>query len=323
MKFAILTLAVSAAAFAQNTQSVLHFANLNPQSFQEVSQVLRTVADLTNSVPDPEGKSITITGTAAQIAIAEWVALRLDAGSAGTPQLYTVPDASDDTIQVIDASAAQSPAALQQLVNVVRTTADANRVFPFNATKSIVMRAPSERVKLASWLVGTLLAPPKSVPAEFLLMNDPTRYPQKRIHLYVFQKATSPYAIQEMINTVRTVADINRVFPFNQTHAIVARGNDDQIAIADWLSSMLDKIPPGQGEASAHIQIQFPPTPDIEERVFYLPATTGQADIQQLVNRIRTDTKMNIVIPSLSAMAISMRGSATQVAQAEEIVRSH
>ncbi len=86
---------------------------------------------------------------------------------------------------------------------------------------------------------------------------------------------------------------------------------------------MLDKTPPGQGEASQHIQLVFPSSTDGEERVFYLPVATGPADVQQLVNRIRTDTKMNIVIPSLNAMAISMRGNAAQVARAEEMVRGH
>jgi hypothetical protein len=324
MKIVILALAASTAALAQDTQHVYHFTNLStPASFQEVTNVFRTLADLNKIVSDPASKTITTSGGAAQIAIADWLAPRLDGTYGTVSQLYQVPGTADDVVQVINASAAQTPAALQELVNVVRTAADINRVFPFNATKSIVVRAASERVKLASWLVSQLLSPPASMPAEFLLMNDLPRFPQKRIHLYVLQKATSPTAIQETVNIVRTMADVNRVFPFNQTNAVVARGNDEQIAICDWLIPALDKTPPGAGVASEHIQILSPYPTEAEERVFYLPLTSTQTDVLQLINRIRTDTGMNRVFPSFTAMAISLRGNAAQVAKAEEIVRSH
>ncbi len=177
MKLAILALTVSASAFAQNTQSVLHFANLSSKSLQEATNILRTVDDLSQCVPDPAGKTITISGSATQIALAEWLALRLDWPSGGAAQLYQMPGAADDAVQVIDASGAQTPAAVQELVNVVRTIADSNKVFAFNATKSIVVRSPNERVRLSSWLVSTLLSPPKAVPAEFAAMKGRSRWP--------------------------------------------------------------------------------------------------------------------------------------------------
>ena len=324
MRVAILTLAASIATFAQDTGRVFHFTNLNSApAFQEVTNILRTVADLNKTVPDAESQTITTSGSAAQIAIADWLAPRLDGASGAGPQLYQAPGTADDVVQVIDASGAKTPAALQELVNVARTAADINRVFPFNPAKSIVVRATSERVQLASWLVSQLLSPPASVPAEFLLTSDFPRNPQKRIHLYVTQKATSPAALQEMVNSLRTIADVTRVFPFNQTHAIVARGNDQVIAICDWLISSLDKAPPGQGEASEHIQILSPYPTEGEERVLYLPAASAEKDVMQLVSRIRTDAGVQRVFPSFTAMAISLRGNASQVAKAEEIVRSH
>lgn len=324
MKVAILVLAVSAAACAQDTPRVFHFANLNtPASFQEATNIMRTVADLKQIVPDAAGKTIATSGSAVQIALAEWLAPRLDGTIDAAPQLYQVPGTADDVVQVIDASGAETPAALQELINVARTAADINRVFPFNPTKSIVVRAAGERVKLASWLVSRLLAPSPPLPAEFLLTSDNPRNPEKRIHLYVLQKATSPAAMQEMVNNVRTIADINYIFPFRQTHALVARGNDEKIAICDWLISALDKTPPGAGEASQHIQILLPYPTDAEERVLYLPAGSAAADVQQLIHRIRTDTGMNRVCPSFTAMAISLKGNAAQVAKAEEIVRGH
>lgn len=322
MKLAIFALAASAAAFAQDSERVFHFSTLNtPASFAEVMNIFRTIADLNKTVPDAASKAVTTSGSAAKLAIADWLAPRLDGATGTTPEIYQVPGTADDVVGIIDASGAQTPAALQELINVLRTAADINRVFPFNPTKSIVVRAAGERVRLASWLVGQLLSPPASSPAEFLLASDFPRNPQKRIHLYILQKATSAAALQEMVNNLRTVADINRVFPFQQTHALVARGNDESIAICDWLVCALDKAPPGGGEASQHVQILSPYPTEGEERVLYLPAATSQAEVQQLINRIRTDTGMNRVWASDTAKAIALRGNAAQVAKAEQIVR--
>lgn len=327
MKVAILLLAACSVAYPQKTHAVFHFTNLDTAgSFQEATNVLRAVAGLDTVVPDLASKTITADGSTTQIALADWLALRLDRIDSAAPAPYQVPGSADDFVQIIGASGAQTPAARQELVNVIRTAADLSQVFPFNPTKSIVVRGAAERVELASWLTSQLLAPPLSLPAEFLLMNDVPRHPQKRIHVYIFHKATSPAAIQEIVNGVRVIADVNRVFPFNQTHALVARGNDEQIAICDWLVSALDKMPPGSGEASAHIQIVFPqilPSSDTEERVLYLPASSDSTDIQQLINRIRTDTGMNRVLPVFASRAISFRGNAAQAAKAEEIAGGH
>ena len=323
MKLAILALAASVAAFAQDTERVFNFNSLNtPASFEEVANIFRTIAGLNQTAPDPASKTITTRGSAVQIAIADWLAPRLDGPSGAKPELYQVPGTADDVVQVIDAPGAQTIAALQELINAVRTAASINRVFPFNPKKLIIVRAPGERVKLASWLVGQLLSPPASPPAEFLLTNDFPRFPQKRVHLYVLQKATSPAEMQEMVNVVRTTAEINLVFPFRQTHALVARGNDESIAACDWLISALDKDPPGGGEASQHVEKLLPNALEAEERVLYLPVASTRADVMALVNRIRTETGMNRVFPSFTAMAISLRGNAAQVAKAEEIARN-
>ena len=324
MRVAVLIVAACVAAGAQDTERVFHFANLNtPASFQEVTNILRTVTELDKTVAGPSAETITTTGSAAQIAIADWLVPRLDASDGSGSDEYQVPGAADDVVRIIHAEAAQTPAALQELIIVIRTAAEIHRALPSNATRSIVVRAPSERAKLASWLVNELLSPPSSTPAEFLLANDFPRNPQKRIHIYVLQKANTPASLQETVNIFRTVADLTRVLPFNQTHAVVARGNDQQIAICDWLIPALDRMPPGVGESSAHIQILLPYPTEGEERVLYLPATSTPADLQQFANRIRTDTGITRVSPSVTAMAIALRGNATQVAKAEEIVHIH
>lgn len=324
MKVALFALIVTVAAAAQVTQRVYTFTNVTtPVGLQEVTNIFRAVGDTKDVLPDITRHTVTVNADATGLGIFDWLAPLLDVTSGTGAQQFQVPGNADDVIAVIYAPGAASPVAMQELVNVARTAADINRVFPVNGPKAIVARGASERIALAKWCATELLALSAPSPAEFLLTQDIPQYPAKRIHVYRLNTATSPIAIQETVNTLRTTAEVNRVFPFNQTHAIVARGNDEQIALSDWLVSALDKTPPGSGVASQHIQLATPyPMPGSEERVFYLPPTTTPAALQQVVNNIRQDVGINRVFPANIPVAITVRGNADQVARAEEIVTS-
>jgi len=322
MKLIVLTLAVSTAALAQNTQRVYTFSSVSaPSSFAEVGNIFRTIADMKDITVNVQAKTVTAGGTASQIAILDWLAPRLDATSAA-PGIYQVPGTADDVVQIVNASAAKNPAALQELVNIARTAADLNRVFPFNSSMAIVVRGSSDRAKMTEWAVQQLLSPPSASVAEYMLADDLSRLPSKRVHIYFLRKATAPIQIQEFVNVVRTAADLNRIFPFQQNPALVARGNDSQIELADWLVRSLDVPPPGTGMVSDHVQIVTPyPDPATEQRVFYFPAGTPSAALQKVVNQLRSDTGSPRVFPFSEAAAVVFRGNPTQAAKAEEVAR--
>lgn len=321
MKFLVLTLATTA-AFAQNTERVYNFTNLSsPASFTEVANLIRTIADTKDVTAQVQAKTITASGTVAQIAIIDWLAPRLESASAAS-EIYQVTGGADDVIQIVNASAARTPAALQELVNVARTAADVNRVLPLNASKLIVVRGPSDRAKMIEWSVQQLLSTQPPHVAEYMLADDDTHIPSKRVHIYFLQKATAPLQIQELVNVVRTAADINRVFPFQQTPALVVRANDSAMQVADWLVRSLDIAPPGKGMASEHVQIMTPyPDSATEQRIFYIPTTAAPATLQTLVTRLRTETASPRVFPFSEAAAVVFRGNPTQAAKAEEVAR--
>src|SRR5206468_1701589 len=51
----------------------------------------------------------------------------------------------------------------------------------------------------------------------------------------------TPQELQEIVNAVRSVADIQRFFPYNAQNAIIAKGSADQVALAEKLLHDLDK----------------------------------------------------------------------------------
>jgi len=63
------------------------------------------------------------------------------------------------------------PAELQEIVNVVRTACDINRVFPFNAQFALVVRGEADRVELAAKLIHDLDKPKSEVLVDILIME--------------------------------------------------------------------------------------------------------------------------------------------------------
>ena len=62
----------------------------------------------------------------------------------------------------------------------------------------------------------------------------------------VFYVITAPTVqdFQEAATLVRTISDIRRVFTYNARNALVMRGTDAQIGLAEWLVKELVPEPP-------------------------------------------------------------------------------
>lgn len=65
----------------------------------------------------------------------------------------------------------QQPAEMQEIVNVVRTACDINRVFPYNAQFAIIVRGEADKVELAEKLIHDLDKPRSEVLVDILIME--------------------------------------------------------------------------------------------------------------------------------------------------------
>lgn len=90
-------------ALGQNVDRVFNLTNAKTvMSLQEIATTLRTVAQLQQLSVDNGVPTLTIKGTADQIALAEWLVPRLDVAEAANqgPQEYRVSGDSDDVVVV-------------------------------------------------------------------------------------------------------------------------------------------------------------------------------------------------------------------------------
>ena len=149
------------AAWGQTSDKVLYFTHLDtPQAMQEVTNVVRSIGDIRDVSLDVVKRSLTVKGTADQIARAGWLTTELDQ-TGSTPGTRDLPfnDAKAPLAQIVYLRHLDKPRDLQDIVNAGRSTLDMQRFFPMNQQKAIVMRGFPEQVKAADWLLGVLDQP--------------------------------------------------------------------------------------------------------------------------------------------------------------------
>ncbi len=78
----------------------------------------------------------------------------------------------------------------------------------------------------------------------FITMDNPNKrrdYEEQVAKVFYLPNVNTPQELQEIVNAVRSVADIQRFFPYNAQNAIIAKGSADQVALAEKILHDLDK----------------------------------------------------------------------------------
>ncbi len=78
----------------------------------------------------------------------------------------------------------------------------------------------------------------------FITMDNPNKrrdYEEQVAKVFYLSNVNTPQELQEIVNAVRSVADIQRFFPYNSQNAIIAKGSADQVALAEKILHDLDK----------------------------------------------------------------------------------
>src|ERR1035437_4598097 len=78
----------------------------------------------------------------------------------------------------------------------------------------------------------------------FITMDNPNKrrdYEEQVAKVFYLSNVSTPQELQVIVNAVRSVADIQRFFPYNAQNAIIAKGSADQVALAEKILHDLDK----------------------------------------------------------------------------------
>ena len=85
---------------------------------------------------------------------------------------------------------------------------------------------------------------PLSANTIFITMDNANKrrdYEEQVAKVFYLSNVSTAQELQEIVNAVRSVADIQRFFPYNAQNAIIAKGSADQVALAEKILHDLDK----------------------------------------------------------------------------------
>ena len=88
------------------------------------------------------------------------------------------------------------------------------------------------------------------------------------------------------------------------------------VALADWLLASLAK------PQAAPAPVLKPPPAGLETRMFHLSPLATPQSIQEIVNAVRSQAKVQRVTASLVNRAIAMRATPVQIVEAERLIRA-
>ena len=69
------------------------------------------------------------------------------------------PDGGADLVRLFYLTHDETPTDTQEIVNLIRATADIQRIFPYAARRAIALRGNAAQIALAEWLFHQLGAP--------------------------------------------------------------------------------------------------------------------------------------------------------------------
>jgi len=129
---------------------VLHFTHAETdQQLQEIATDIRGITAIPQLSIDTTLKTLTIHGTAAEIATAEWLLNQLDESAPAqrpqNPAAHEYQLSADDIVRVFHLANAPTPKMLQEIATDVRSIADIRRLFTYNKTSAMTVRATLPR----------------------------------------------------------------------------------------------------------------------------------------------------------------------------------
>jgi hypothetical protein len=291
------------------------------QGLQEAATIIRTVASAPQVSVDTATATLTFSGPAEAVNFAEWALPQIDkvAGD-NAPQEYRLPSGNIGRVTFVPN--VQTAQDIQELLTIIRTVADVQRMFTFTSNHAIVLGGPDWEVAFAEWIIDQINQPiqqkPDPTPREFTVGGPDFRGLGHGARLNFLANMTSPRQMQELLTVLRTVGDVMKVFIYSTSHALVLRAGDSDLQRAEWIIQQLD-LPAGQSSGAATFTAS---AGDDVTRTFHLRNAAPQW-LQMAVTGMRSELKIGKVFATTAPANIVVRGTTDQIAAAVSWMTSH
>jgi type II secretory pathway component GspD/PulD (secretin) len=323
-----------------NQTKVFDFTNKpSQQGLQEIATILRTVGDIKQLSIDPASSALTVSGTTDQLAMTGWILHQLDQPipadlsapqpGAGSSQQYLVAGKSDDVIQVFHLTTVVpgTPQMIQEILTVLRTVADVQKVYNYTGLCDLVVRGQAADIAFSQYLISSLDVKPGSVTtsAEFQSPGTGPLGAAQVARVFYLAHPSTPQHTQEILTTLRTVVQIQKVFNYTAVNALAIRASASDLAASGFIIQSLD-IPaaPNTGNTPNIREFNMPAIGKDSAsviHVYYLANSSTPQQIQEMLTVLRTVFGIQRTFSNSTPPAVTVRGSADQVAKVDQEIQ--
>lgn len=222
-----------------------HASPASPQQIQEILTVLRTVADIQKVFSYTALEDLVVRGAANEIAFAQYLVNSLDVekGSVATSQEFDLqaPYQNQQVARVFYLKNANTPQATQEIMTVLRTVADVQKMFNYTAVNGLAVCGTASDIAAVQWLIQSIdiAQAPKADPSDYQMPGAGKQAPSV-IHVFYPSNMNTPKQQQETLTALRTNLSIQKTFNLSKPSVLVVRGSADQVAKAEQLIQSRD-----------------------------------------------------------------------------------
>lgn len=310
----VLASLITSAAFGQPMQErTFRFTHVTDvREIQELATLVRAISELPKISTNTEQPGMMAGGSAQQMALAEWLVNEMDSAPNQSPvtREYRMPGVADDIVRVFYLSELKTVQQLQEAATLIRAITETRRLFTYNASKAVVIRGTAEQIKATEWMLPEFTrGGPDTEGREHRMSGDP----EGVVRVFHLKPTLSVQELQEVATLVRAISEIRRLFTYNATQTIVMRGTQEQMQLAQWLISELDKPSDAPGD--------FRMTNGDVVHVFYVPGAATVKRLQEIAVEVRRTTGVRRLFTYNTPRAITIRGSSDQIATAARLIK--
>ncbi len=314
--FALSALGADRTLIIRNAKSI--------QSQQELATLLRATLEIVSAKVDPDRHTLTISGSESQIIAAEWLLAEIDRPAA-TPgdkphasSVYRTDGMDGNEIRVLFTQGGRSVQELSETAVVIRSIVEIPRLFIYNQVGGIVVRGTPEQLEAAEWVWRALETDKPVAGTEEFHTKLPGGQPVLRA--YRMPMEWSGQELNEASTMIRSLLELRRLFVYNRTRTIIARGEQASITAMNWLAvETMRPASPNLAE-SEPFRMEDPRQEGLV-RVFRLPAAKfDEAGLQRVALDVRKQTQIRRAFTFNAPRMIALRGTEIQIEQARKII---
>ena len=249
-------LALGQTPAGESVRGTLVFSHTGTElEVQTIAKIVQQTAAIRDLSVDSATGTLTLSGTSDQMALAEWLFHELDRPATPSPAPAThqfgmpvrVPDGSDEVVEVFYLAYADKQT-LNDITMALRPLADITRLFSCDELRILVACGTAERTVVAEWIIHELDQPPSLIkPGTAHAYPLPFRLPGRSedlVKVFYLAHADNNQVLINMVQAIRTIAGVSRVYPIYLPRAVVLCASADQMARADRV--VRDRDQPGK-----------------------------------------------------------------------------